>query len=91
MIATVSGPVYFYIVIFFQSEEVPFVWLPENKHRNYITIVTDYRNGQGGVYGTGVFAKDYFKPGDSIERASLVMPDVTERETLQNTVLFGYF
>jgi hypothetical protein len=64
--------------------------LPENKHRNHITIVTDYRNGQGGIYGTGVFAKDYFKPGDSIEKASLVMPDVTERETLQNTVLFGY-
>ena len=90
MIATVSGPVYFYIVIFFQSEEVPFVWLPENKPPELYYKVTDYRNGQGGIYGTGVFAKDYFKPGDSIEKASLVMPDVTERETLQNTVLFGY-
>jgi len=52
--------------------------------------VTDDRNGQSGIYGTGVFAKDYFKPGDIIEKAPLIMQDVTERETLQNTVLFDY-
>lgn len=48
-------------------------------------------SGKSKIHGRGVFAKEYFKPGAIIEKAPLILLDHTERENLQNTLLFDYY
>lgn len=56
-----------------------------------IEKTTGIAPGKSDIHGIGVFATRVFKKGELIEHAPLVLLDNTEREQLQNTVLFDYY
>ena len=47
--------------------------------------------GKSQIHGNGVLARHSFKKGDIIEKAPLILLDKTERDLLQNTILFDYY
>lgn len=46
---------------------------------------------KSSIHDRGVFATDSFEPGDTIEKAPVILLQQPEREILQTTSLFGYY